>query len=947
MLAVSRARPAYGTWPLILGGPRMYQRQLTPSEFAAKWAGSWQRTERAAAQEHFIDLCRMLDVSTPNEADPVGDWYAFEKGVDKVAGGDGFADVWKRDHFAWEYKRKKKDLDAAYQQLLQYREALDNPPLLVVCDLNRFEVHTNFTGTAKVVHTFSLNTLATAPQEPLRILRAVMGDPYSLRPSVTTAELTEEAAQRFAELASVLRSRGHEAQAVAHFLNKLVFCMFAEDAGLLPNGLISQLADHLKSDPAAFSEGLADLFGKMSVGGGLFGAEKIQWFNGGLFDGAEVLPLQSSELTMLREVSQLDWSQIEPAIFGTLFERGLDPDKRTQLGAHYTDRASITSLIEPVVIEPLRAEFEVMKTRVAELLATGKKVTKRTPDSENAEKVFHAYLERLRSIRVLDPACGSGNFLYLALQALKDLEREAILWGSLTLQRPQQFPQVGPHAVHGIEVSIFAAELARVTIWIGEIQWMLNNGFAYLTNPILQPLNSIECRDALLDLSDPDQPKEAEWPTADAIVGNPPFLGGKLLRTSLGSDYVDTLFKVFAGRVPAEADLVCYWFEKARALLSKGNVGRVGLLATQGIRGGANRRVLERIEESGRIFMARSDEPWVLDGAAVHVSFVCFDGTAQGAAVLDGASVGSINANLTSGLDLTKAHRLKENLGIAFMGDTKGGPFDIAHELAEQLLLAPNPDGRNNRDVVRPWVNGIDITSRSRDMWIIDFGLNMSIEEAALYEAPFSYVEKHVQPTRAANRRAAYAERWWLHVEPRSGMRARLAGLNRYIATPRVTKHRLFAWLPAAVLADSATIVLAREDDYMFGVLHSRAHELWARGMGTQLREVESGFRYTPTTTFETFPLPRPKPAQAASIAEAAAELDRLRIGWLNPPGVDAQELKKRTLTLLYNQDPAWLRQAHERLDHAVLDAFGFPADISDDDLLSRLLDLNFSREPV
>jgi type II restriction/modification system DNA methylase subunit YeeA len=889
----------------------------------------------------------MLDVSTPNEADPVGDWYAFEKGVDKVAGGDGFADVWKRDHFAWEYKRKKKDLDAAYQQLLQYREALDNPPLLVVCDLNRFEVHTNFTGTAKVVHTFSLNTLATAPQEPLRILRAVMGDPYSLRPSVTTAELTEEAAQRFAELASVLRSRGHEAQAVAHFLNKLVFCMFAEDAGLLPNGLISQLADHLKSDPAAFSEGLADLFGKMSVGGGLFGAEKIQWFNGGLFDGAEVLPLQSSELTMLREVSQLDWSQIEPAIFGTLFERGLDPDKRTQLGAHYTDRASITSLIEPVVIEPLRAEFEVMKTRVAELLATGKKVTKRTPDSENAEKVFHAYLERLRSIRVLDPACGSGNFLYLALQALKDLEREAILWGSLTLQRPQQFPQVGPHAVHGIEVSIFAAELARVTIWIGEIQWMLNNGFAYLTNPILQPLNSIECRDALLDLSDPDQPKEAEWPTADAIVGNPPFLGGKLLRTSLGSDYVDTLFKVFAGRVPAEADLVCYWFEKARALLSKGNVGRVGLLATQGIRGGANRRVLERIEESGRIFMARSDEPWVLDGAAVHVSFVCFDGTAQGAAVLDGASVGSINANLTSGLDLTKAHRLKENLGIAFMGDTKGGPFDIAHELAEQLLLAPNPDGRNNRDVVRPWVNGIDITSRSRDMWIIDFGLNMSIEEAALYEAPFSYVEKHVQPTRAANRRAAYAERWWLHVEPRSGMRARLAGLNRYIATPRVTKHRLFAWLPAAVLADSATIVLAREDDYMFGVLHSRAHELWARGMGTQLREVESGFRYTPTTTFETFPLPRPKPAQAASIAEAAAELDRLRIGWLNPPGVDAQELKKRTLTLLYNQDPAWLRQAHERLDHAVLDAFGFPADISDDDLLSRLLDLNFSREPV
>jgi hypothetical protein len=922
----------------------MYQRQLTPSEFAAKWAGSWQRTERAAAQEHFIDLCRMLEFSTPNEADPLGDWYAFEKGADKVAGGDGFADVWKRDHFAWEYKRKKKDLDAAYQQLLQYREALENPPLLVVCDLARFEVHTNFTGTAKVVHKFSLNTLATAPQEPLRILRAVMGAPYSLRPSVTTAELTEKAAQRFAELASVLRSRGHEAQAVAHFLNKLVFCMFAEDAGLLPKGLISQLADHLKNDPAAFSEGLSDLFGKMSVAGGLFGAERIQWFNGGLFDGAEVLPLQSSELTMLREVSQLDWAQIEPAIFGTLFERGLDPDKRTQLGAHYTDRASITSLVEPVVIEPLRREFEVMKARVVDLLAAGKKVTKRTPDSENPEKVFHAYLERLRSIRVLDPACGSGNFLYLALQALKDLEREAILWGSLTLQRPQEFPQVGPHVLHGIEVSIFAAELARVTIWIGEIQWMLNNGFAYLTNPILQPLNAIECRDALLEVADTAKPREATWPAADVIVGNPPFLGGKLLRTSLGSDYVDALFKVFAGRVPAEADFVCYWFEKARALVSEGKVKRVGLLATQGIRGGANRRVLERIKASGDIFMARSDEPWILDGASVHVSYICFDGGNHKEAVLNGHPVPSINANLTGGLDLGRARQLKENLGIAFMGDTKGGPFDIDDATAQTLLASPNPDGRNNRDVVRRWVNGLDLTRRPRVMWIIDFGVDMSIKEAALYEAPFSYVEQHVQPTRAANRREAYAERWWLHVEARSGMRATLAGLDRFIATPRVTKHRLFVWLPADVLADSAIIVLARDDDYTFGVLHSRPHELWALGLGTQL---ETRPRYTPTTTFETFPFPRADQAASKAIADAAAELNRLRVGWLDPRNLTEDELKTRTLTNLYNERPAWLRQAHERLDLAVLDAYGFPTDLSDDDLLGRLLELNLSREAV
>ena len=278
------------------------------------------------------------------------------------------------------------------------------------------------------------------------------------------------------------------------------------------------------------------------------------------------------------------------------------------------------------------------------------------------------------------------------------------------------------------------------------------------------------------------------------------------------------------------------------------------------------------------------------------------------------------------------------------MGDTKGGPFDIDDATAQTLLASPNPDGRNNRDVVRPWVNGLDLTRRPRGMWIIDFGVDMSINEAALYEGPFSYVEQHVQPTRVANRREAYAERWWLHVEARSGMRTALAELDRFIATPRVTKHRLFVWLQAGVLADSAIIVMARDDDYTFGVLHSRAHELWALGLGTQL---ETRPRYTPTTTFETFPFPSPTPEASTAVASAAADLNALRLGWLNPAGLAPEELEKRTLTQLYNHMPAWLRQAHERLDHRVLEAYGLPADISDDDLLARLLDLNLSREAV
>jgi type II restriction/modification system DNA methylase subunit YeeA len=908
-----------------------------------KWSGST-RTERAASQEHFIDLCRMIDVPTPNEADPTGETYAFEKGAEKAAGGDGFADVWRRDYFGWEYKGKRKDLAAAYQQLLQYREALDSPPLLVVCDLDRFEVHTNFTNTPATVYSFTLADLLDDPAEPLRVLRAVMKNPEELRPGKTTDELTAEAAEEFASLADRLRDRDHEPHAVAHFLNKLLFCMFAEDAGLLPDGLIRRLAEAGKNDASAFGVGLSDLFTKMSDKGGLFGAERIEWFNGGLFDGGEVLSLTPEEIKLVDRVSRLDWSQVEPAIFGTLFERGLDPSKRSQLGAHYTDRDAILRLIEPVLLTPLRRDFEETKEQVVALVAEGKKITARTPASKNPLAVFNTFLDRLRAVRVLDPACGSGNFLYLALRALKDLEREAIQWYSLTTATSMQLPAVGPQAVLGIELNSYAAELARVVIWIGEIQWMLSNGFAYARDPILSPLNTIACRDAVLDQSDPANPIEAEWPEATVIVGNPPFLGGKLLRAGLGNEYVDGLFKVYAGRVPHEADLVVYWHEKARAMVEEGKVERVGLLATQGIRGGANRKVLERVKETGDIFLAWADEEWVVEGATVHISFIGYDNGSEAERELNGQPVTAINANLTAGMDLTQVARLPENIGVAFMGDTKGGAFDVPAEVAEGLLASPNPDGRPNSEVVRPWVNSLDVTRRPRNMWIIDFGVDTPVTEAALYEAPFEYAKEHVMPTRSTNRRAAYAERWWLHVEPRSGMRKALVGLSRFLATPTVSKHRLFAWLDGATLPDHQLIVFARDDDYFFGVLQSSVHEMWARGLGTQLREVESGFRYTPTTTFETFPFPELSDDDREETAAAAVALDKHRTGWLNPDGATDEDLRVRTLTNLYNERPSWLEQAHDRLDRAVHAAYGWEYPLEPDDVLARLVELNLAR---
>ncbi len=921
--------------------------QLTPAEFAHKWRGV-SAGERQAAQAHFLDLCRMLGEPGPLDADPSGRWYAFERGTGKLGGGEGFADVWKRGFFAWEYKGRGRDLRAAYRQLVDYKDALENPPLLVVSDLDRIEVRTNFTGTAQATRVVTLDDLAAPdPSGALAVLRAVFTAPEELRPSARPAELTEAAAAHFAGLAQALRSQGHDPARVAHFVNRLVFCLFAEDVGLLPKGLISRLADATRDRPDTFSGALRELFGRMSSGGGMFGAEEVRWFNGGLFDGDEVFPLEADEVALLRDVGRLDWSQVEPAILGTLFERGLDPDRRAQLGAHYTDRESIWRLVEPVVVRPLRREYAAMQERVTRLVVSGRRVTRATPPDQDPSRVFEAFLERLRAVRVLDPACGSGNFLYVTLKALKDLEWEAILWGSLVLRQPQQIPRVGPENVLGIEVNPYAAELARVTIWIGQVQWMTGHGFGP-DDPVLRRLEHIETRDALLDCSDPSRPEEAEWPPAEFIVGNPPFLGDKLMVGSLGEQYVGALRRCFSGRLPGQSDLSCYWHEKARAAIRAGSSRRAGLLATQGIRGGANRRVLERIKETGAIFFARSDDPWVLAGANVHISFVGQDDGSEAERELDGHRVAEINADLTSGLDLTRARRLRENLGIAFLGSQKAGPFDLDEVTASAMLAAPNPDGRHNRDVIRLRANGRDVTSGARSLgWVIDFGTDTPEREAALYEAPFDYVLHHVKPTREHNPRRSYREHWWLHAEARPGMRAALRSRGRYIATPPLSKFRLFVWLDAAVLPDHQLVVFARDDDYTFGVLHSRAHELWALARGTQLREAESGFRYTPTTCFETFPFPRPTDEQREDIGAAAYALDQLRRGWLDPPGLQPEEAALRTLTNLYNQRPTWLVHAHAELDHAVFAAYGWPADLPDEDVLARLLALNLEREPA
>ncbi|MBU1746644.1 MAG: class I SAM-dependent DNA methyltransferase, partial [Chloroflexi bacterium] len=431
------------------------------------------------------------------------------------------------------------------------------------------------------------------------------------------------------------------------------------------------------------------------------------------------------------------------------------------------------------------------------------------------------------------------------------------------------------------------------------------------------------------------------------IIGNPPFLGGGKIRSELGEAYTEALFGLYGDRIPNFSDLVCYWFEKARAMIEAGQVKRAGLLATNSIRGGANRRVLERIKETGDIFWAQSDRDWILDGAAVNISMVGFDNGEDPSRQLDGRPVKRINPDLTSAVDVTEAKRLVENQGISFMGASPKAPFDIEDDVAQTMLSAlPNPNRRPNSDVIRPVVSGIDLVGRPRNKWTIDFAL-MPLENAAQYEVPFEYVKEHVHPIRSKNRRAAYAKRWWQYAEARPGMRAALEAKSRFIATPEVSKHRIFAWVPSEVLCNQQTLVFARDDDYFFGMLHSKLHELWALRQGTSL---EDRPRYTPTTTFETFPFPWP-PGQepvddprVQAIAQAARELVEKRDRWLNPEGATEKELKKRTLTNLYNQRPTWLDLAHRKLDEAVLDAYGWPHGLTDEEILERLLVLNLAR---
>ena len=635
------------------GEPRM-----SPTAFVAKWRDI-DFGEKQASQEMFLDICAVLGHPTPVDYGDK-DVFTFEKPVP-----NGIPDAYLEGRFGWEFKGSDADLDSAMNQLLRYQVHLKTPPLLIVSSFNTIRIRTNFPGMETVLYEIPVAELAQ--QENLAKLRHAFYDPDQLRPGRTVDQVTRETADLFQAIVEDMEQRTDDSEKLARYLNQIVFCLYAEDAGLLPGNPFSEIVRGHNHNPQLFDQAIRNLFGQMATGG-LFGAVEIAHFNGDLFNNADTVELSATALLRLEEATRKNWRNIEPSIFGTLFERALDASKRAHLGAHYTSAGDIMLVVEPVVMAPLRREWESVQQEAGNFLSDGYE--------DAARARLGGFQQRLFEAEVLDPACGSGNFLYLALRSLLDLEREVIDFAAMH-GWPGLMPTVKPDQMLGLEVNPYATELARTALWIGYIQWHQNNGFPYDHSPILTPLVSIQMVDSILACDGVGNPQEPEWPAAEFIIGNPPFLGVRLLRANLGDEYVDALFDLYHGRVSAEADLVCYWFEKARDMLAEDRTKRVGLLATQGIRGGANRNVLRRIKETGDIFLAWSDQPWVLDGAAVHTSIIGFDNGSETVRELDGEAVESVNSNLTDGPDITEAKPLKENLGIAFMGITKGGPFDI------------------------------------------------------------------------------------------------------------------------------------------------------------------------------------------------------------------------------------------------------------------------------
>jgi hypothetical protein len=1013
--------------------------------FIARWR-DFGGEERANKDSFFIELCEVLGIAPPRpkSGDPEKDTYVFEADVRVPHEGGTVttqkADVYKAGCFVLEAKQGRSELStklsSAKRGTNQWQEAMASakgqalgyasmmvkpPPFLVVADLGYcFDLYASFEGSGQYAPfpgprlTESRLFVADLAKHA-DLLRTVFTDPRSLDPAARIAKITTEVAAHLAGLASKLEEAGHPPELVARFLMRCLFTMFAEDVGLLPadprtrRGLFTgALQDLWIPSPKSFPAGIEGLWRAMNAGSDFGFMGKLLRFNGGLFAESAALALDKPALEALLEAAKHDWSEVDPAIFGTLLERALSPKERHALGAHYTPRAYVERLVRPTVEEPLRADWEVAQAEVRILVEAGKVAP--------AKKVVRAFHEKLCQARVLDPACGSGNFLYVALDLLQRLEDE-VLDKLEALGETQQLLAAGglrvtPAQFLGIEKKPWAKEIAELVLWIGYLQHHVRaRGKASPPpEPVLQDYQNIACRDAVLawdsvelvrdergkpvtrwdgettkkspvtgkDIPDESaqvpvehyvNPRRAKWPRADYIVGNPPFIGNKRMRAALGDGYVEALRAAYP-YLPDSVDFVMYWWNKAARRVATGKVQRMGLITTNSITQTFNRTVVSRALEGAppvSLAFAIPNHPWVdsTDGAQVRIAMtmvVPWQGDGQVYSIVDESLSedgvilpsfherrGVIHADLRIGADIASTASLQACQDLSFMGVILVGQGFVVD--SDDNLTRVEPQA------LKPYLVGNELNKTPKQRLVIDF-FDTSLDEARRrFPRAFQRVIEQVKPERDANKDATFRANWWLHGRPRVEMRGALRGLPRFIAICRTAKHFVFQFVPGDVIVESKVVAIASDDASILGILSSRAHLTYAIAAGSR-HGVGNDLTYNNSRCFETFPFPVPTDSQAARIRDLGEQLDAHR---------KRQQAAHPTLTItgMYNvleklrsgealsaKDRvvhaeglvSVLRQIHDDLDQAVFEAYGWPKTLTDEAILERLVALNAER---
>jgi hypothetical protein len=1020
---------------------------IAVENFIARWQSA-DGSERANYQLFITELCALLNLPQPEpaQAEVRDNAYVFERRVIFKHGdgssSNGFIDCYRRAAFILEAKQTKlaktagKVFDDALMrargQAENYARALPadegRPPFLIVVDVGQvIELYAEFSRSGATYTPFPdprAHRIRLADLRDAAIcqrLRAVWLDPLSLDPAIASAKVTRAIAGQLASIAKSLEV-SYSPEIVAGFLTRCLFCMFAEDVGLLPKRAFSDLLASMAYSPEQFQPMVATLWQEMDRGGfSVILRQTLPRINGKLFKDTTTLPLTRAQIDLLQEAAKAEWTQVEPAIFGTLLTRSLDPAERHSLGAEYTPRPYVERLVLPTVIEPLRAEWNNAKA-AALILANENKL-------DAARVQLHEFHHRLCRVRVLDPACGTANFLYVTLEHLKRLEGEVLdlleQLGDTQGRLDTEGLTVDPHQFLGLELNPRAAAIAELVLWIGYLQWHYRTrGNICPPEPVLRDFKNIECRDAVLahdgstPLIDangqpvtrwdgvtfkrepltgeqvPDEtarravlryvnPRAAEWPEVDFVVGNPPFLGAASMRAALGDGYVEALRDAWPN-MPESADLVMFWWHHAAALAVAEKLQRFGFITTNSLRQTFNRRVLEMAltpatpapegvqrASGGALYLvfAIADHPWVDggDGAAVRIAMtVGAAGASEGKLLSvtderveggEGLEVtlsercGLIHPDLSIGANVAAAQALRANSGISSPGfKLHGAGFIVTPEEAA-YLEADAP--------IKLYRNGRDLASRPRGVRVIDLYGHPLVEVRQRWPATYKWLVDRVKPERDHNHRATYRDNWWIFGEPRKDLRPALAGLPRYIATIETAKHRTFQFLDASIAPDNMLICIASDDALHLGVLSSSVHAVWAKANGGSIGAYIGNVRYNKTRCFDPFPFPDATPKQQANIRDLAEQTDahRKRVLAKHP---------ELTLTDLYNalikicvrktalsaEDKeidrkglvTVLNSYHEDIDAAVLDAYGWHDKPDEATLLERLVALNAVR---